>query len=207
MSGIIATASTAGPLPLANQDPSAAIDHGAFQAALGDAMAARATTGLANSTAQTTEAPAPDQRPSALKGSALSKDDQVKGRTKIAKSAQDFEAMFLGQMLEPMFSGLKSEAPFGGGHAEETWRSFLVQEYGKTVAKRGGVGIAKIVESQMLDMAGLSDKTKLPPTGLGDPAGAPDSAPKAQPALTIPALPAGLSDPTKFALPGMEIKA
>ena len=98
---------------------------------------------------------------------------QTRVRAKLRGQAQDFEAMFLGQMMEPMFAGLKSEAPFGGGHAEETWRSFLVQEYGKTIAKRGGVGIAKMVESQMLDMAGLGAKNKLPPTGQSDATSAP----------------------------------
>ena len=45
----------------------------------------------------------------------LSKDDQAKVKAKIAKAAQDFETMYLGQMLEPMFSGLKTDGPMGGG--------------------------------------------------------------------------------------------
>ena len=34
------------------------------------------------------------------------------------KIAEDFEAVFLSQMLQPMFEVIKPEAPFGGGNAE-----------------------------------------------------------------------------------------
>ncbi|MBB4286369.1 rod-binding protein [Roseospira goensis] len=65
-------------------------------------------------------------------------------------AAREFEAFFLSQMLQPMFSGLSSEPPFGGGHAEQVWRSLLVDEYGKMMARRGGVGIADAVLKTML---------------------------------------------------------
>ena len=58
--------------------------------------------------------------------SGLNKDPKAAG-TRIKEVSQDFEAMFLGQMLSPMFEGLKSEGPFTGGYAESTWRSLLVQ--------------------------------------------------------------------------------
>ncbi len=66
------------------------------------------------------------------------------------KTAQDFEAMFLGQMMQPMFEPLSTAAPFGGGHAEKMWRSFMIDEYGKAMAKSGGVGIADTVQRQIL---------------------------------------------------------
>ena len=67
------------------------------------------------------------------------------------KAAEDFESFYLSQMMQPMFSGLKSEPPFGGGHAESTWRSLLVDEYGRIMARGGGVGIADAVMRAMLD--------------------------------------------------------
>lgn len=72
--------------------------------------------------------------------------------TKARKAAEEFEAHFLGQMFEFMSTGLKGEAPFSGGHAEGTWRTFLNQEYGKEMARGRGVGIADMVYSQMLKM-------------------------------------------------------
>lgn len=67
-----------------------------------------------------------------------------------AKAAQDFEAMFLSQMLQQMFTGIKSDGLFGGGHGEEMFRSLLIDEYGKDMAKRGGIGIAHAIENSLL---------------------------------------------------------
>ena len=67
--------------------------------------------------------------------------------------SRDFEAMFLSNMLQPMFAGLKtSKGMFGGGHAEETFQAMLVDEYGKVIAKSGGLGIAKMVHDQILQL-------------------------------------------------------
>ena len=46
---------------------------------------------------------------------------------RMRETAEAFEASFLSQMLKPMFEGISTEAPFGGGEAEGTWRGFLVE--------------------------------------------------------------------------------
>ncbi len=66
--------------------------------------------------------------------------------------AQDFEAFFLGRMMQPMFANIEAAEPFGGGNAEEMWRSLQVDEYGKAIAKGGGVGIADAVFREILRM-------------------------------------------------------
>lgn len=67
------------------------------------------------------------------------------------KVAKDFEAMFLQQMLQPMFAGLKGSAgPFGGGHGEDAFSSMMVDEYGKIIANRGGIGVAEMVRREIL---------------------------------------------------------
>ncbi|MFN4297620.1 MAG: rod-binding protein [Brevundimonas sp.] len=71
---------------------------------------------------------------------------------RIRQTAQDFEATFLAQMLRPMFEGLSTEAPFGGGHAEETWRGFLIDEMGKQISRSGGIGLADQVMAEMIRM-------------------------------------------------------
>lgn len=72
---------------------------------------------------------------------------------KIRKTAQDFEAMALGEMLQPMFETVdNSAAPFGGGNAEKQFRSMQVLELGKEVARNGGVGIAHQVYGRMKEM-------------------------------------------------------
>jgi peptidoglycan hydrolase FlgJ len=60
-----------------------------------------------------------------------------------AKStATDFEAMFLNQMFSQMTSGLKGEGPFGDTPGTGVWRSMLTEEYSKSFAKAGGIGIS-----------------------------------------------------------------
>lgn len=67
-------------------------------------------------------------------------------------AARDFEAFYLARALEPMFEGLSSEAPFGGGMAEDMWRSLLIDQYGKAIAKAGGIGIADAVVRGLIDL-------------------------------------------------------
>jgi peptidoglycan hydrolase FlgJ len=71
------------------------------------------------------------------------------------KVAKDFEAVFIAQMLQPMFQNIKPEGPFGGGHAEEVWRGMQVQEYGKAITEAGGIGIADTVLREMIKMQEL----------------------------------------------------
>ncbi len=73
-------------------------------------------------------------------------------RQRVRQAAEDFEAVFLSQMLQPMFEGLETDGMFGGGSAEQIYRGVLVQEYGKALAQRGGVGIADAVEQEMLKL-------------------------------------------------------
>ena len=73
-------------------------------------------------------------------------------RARIAKTAEDFEVSFMSQMLKPMFEGLSTEAPFGGGEAEGTWRGFLIDAMARKAVKAGGIGVTGLVMSEMLKM-------------------------------------------------------
>jgi flagellar protein FlgJ len=61
---------------------------------------------------------------------------------KARAQAVDFESVFLSSMFSQMFSGLNGDGPFGGGGSAGVWRSFLSDEYAKSFAKAGGIGIA-----------------------------------------------------------------
>lgn len=69
-----------------------------------------------------------------------------------AKLGLDFETMCLTNLLSPMFEGLQTDGPFGGGHAEETMRSFYVGAMAKEMAQRGGIGISNMMQSQLLKL-------------------------------------------------------
>ncbi len=68
------------------------------------------------------------------------------------ETAQDFEAVFLGQMLQPLFKEISAAEPFGGGAGEEMWRQMQVEEFGKAISKSGGVGIADMVMREMIKL-------------------------------------------------------
>lgn len=70
----------------------------------------------------------------------------------VRKTAKDFEAFFLTQMLEYMFEGIETDGPFGGGFSEGIFRSFMLQEYGKTLANAGGFGLGDAVMKEILTL-------------------------------------------------------
>jgi Rod binding domain-containing protein len=80
------------------------------------------------------------------------------GATKAAtqKVAQQFEGVMISQMLNSMFEGVKTDGMFGGGEGEEMFRSMMIDEYGKQIAKQGGLGLADHVTRELLKRQGLS---------------------------------------------------
>ena len=76
-------------------------------------------------------------------------------RTKAADAGQKFEAQFLSFMFQQMFSGLKTDGPFGGGEGEAMFRSVMTEAMGKEVAKAGGIGLADTVQREILKLQGL----------------------------------------------------
>jgi flagellar protein FlgJ len=69
---------------------------------------------------------------------------------KARASAEDFEAVFLNSMFTQMFTGIQGEGPFGSGGGAGVWRSFLSEEYSKSFAKAGGIGIADHVYRSLI---------------------------------------------------------
>lgn len=72
------------------------------------------------------------------------------GQDKASQVAEEFEAQFIAQMLENMFSTVEQNDVFGGGEAENTYRSLLVDEYGKLIVKAGGIGVADHIKRELL---------------------------------------------------------
>ncbi|MDZ4761623.1 MAG: rod-binding protein [Alphaproteobacteria bacterium] len=82
---------------------------------------------------------------------------EVRTREQAEKVAEDFERMFIAEMLQPMFAGVETDGPFGGGPAEDAFRPMLIDRYAQTVSSGGGVGIAKVVLREILRMQGLEE--------------------------------------------------
>ena len=78
---------------------------------------------------------------------------KTKGRTKAA--AENFESVFLSNVFQNMFTGVDGDGPMGGSGALKVWRSFAIDQFAKSFAKQGGIGIASKVYDTLLKEQGL----------------------------------------------------
>jgi len=85
--------------------------------------------------------PASARRPDFEFAAALKK-VSPQAQAKAKDTATDFEAMFLNSMFSEMTAGLKGDGPFGETQGTGVWRSMLTEQYSKSFARAGGVGIA-----------------------------------------------------------------
>ena len=76
-------------------------------------------------------------------------------KNKAKQASQNFEANFLGNMFQEMFTGIDGDGPFGGSGSLKIWRSFMTDQIAKSFAKAGGIGIAPMVYSALLKEQGL----------------------------------------------------
>ena len=68
----------------------------------------------------------------------------------IDKTAHDFEAEFATEMLSNMTDTDDPKDSLGGSDSEDVYRSMLNTEYGKIIAKTGGLGVADQVKRMMI---------------------------------------------------------
>ena len=86
--------------------------------------------------------------------------------SKAEEGAENFEAFFLTRMMESMFEGVSTDGMFGGGHAEKVYRSLLLDEYGKEMAKVGTVGVKDYVLNAIIEMQEKESDAGLEARGL-----------------------------------------
>jgi Rod binding domain-containing protein len=89
----------------------------------------------------------------AAANAALAATAKAASKSKLAdrakNAAKDFEAVFLNTMFQQMFSSI-GKGSFGGGPAANVWRSLLTDEYSKSFANAGGIGLADHVQRALL---------------------------------------------------------
>lgn len=68
-------------------------------------------------------------------------------------TAQGLEANFFQTMVGAMFEGVKGDGPMGGeGSGQEAWRSMMIENFGQSLAAKGGVGLTPAIYREMLRM-------------------------------------------------------
>ncbi len=69
---------------------------------------------------------------------------------KLREACEQFEALFIKQMLDAMRKSIdKSDQLLNGGMAEDVFEDMLYDEYSKTMAKTGKFGISDMLFSQL----------------------------------------------------------
>ncbi len=84
----------------------------------------------------------------------------------LRRAAEEFESVFLGEMLGPMFDGLDTEGLGGGGMGEQIFRPMLIERYAESISRAGGVGIADSVVREFMRMQ-QTQEAPLPETPDG----------------------------------------
>jgi Rod binding domain-containing protein len=66
------------------------------------------------------------------------------------EAANDFEAIFLQQMLSAMREGLSEDSPLGG--PDSAFGSLLISEQAKLISRAGGIGVADQILGELLKL-------------------------------------------------------
>jgi Rod binding domain-containing protein len=74
----------------------------------------------------------------------------------IRATAEEFESVFLAQMMEQMM-GDSTDTSFGGGPGESAFKGMLNEEYAKVMARAGGIGLADSLAREMLALQEAQD--------------------------------------------------
>lgn len=74
---------------------------------------------------------------------------QARTPDQLRATAEDFESVFLAQVLEAMM-GETTQSSFGGGPGEAAFSSMLNEEYAKVITRVGGIGLADSLAREML---------------------------------------------------------
>jgi Rod binding domain-containing protein len=95
--------------------------------------------------------PAPGLKPIDVLANGMNAGKLAAGKqAKARAAAEDFEAVFLNSMFQHMFTNIDGEGPFGGSGAAGVWRSMLTDQYARSFAKAGGIGIADQVYRSLM---------------------------------------------------------
>lgn len=68
------------------------------------------------------------------------------------KTAQDFQAVFLTEVLNHMFKEIEVDPLFGGGSAESLFRSVLLEKYSDILSQNDMLKLNSLVKQELLKL-------------------------------------------------------
>jgi flagellar protein FlgJ len=100
---------------------------------------------------------------SAGKGPGVKKIDEGK----LKKTCGDFESIFISQMLKEMRKSIPKSGLLDGGGQQDMYLGLFDEELSRSMAKRGGIGLGKILYQNIMKQ---SQNRDLAPAELSTPA-------------------------------------
>jgi flagellar protein FlgJ len=91
----------------------------------------------------------PAGTPAARPAPAAGQRSQIDRSSKLYKVSQEFEAIFIKQMLNVMRKSVNKTGLMDGGMAEEIFEDMLYDEYAQKMAESGSFGIAEMIYRQL----------------------------------------------------------
>ena len=85
------------------------------------------------------------------RAAAMTPEQRAAAVAKIHATAKDFEAQFIGTMMDQAYE----HVDLGGGQGSDAFKSVMMGAIGKKIAAGRGVGLASQVEAEMLKLQGL----------------------------------------------------
>ena len=73
----------------------------------------------------------------------------LRPQDKLMQQAKELEGVFLNLLLKESFGSLDARSGFGGGFAEETWRSIQAEQMASAMSEAGGIGLAEQIHAQL----------------------------------------------------------
>lgn len=77
----------------------------------------------------------------------------------VDKAAEEFESVFLSQMMEHMMDGVDFDPMGESGPGDDIYKSMLIDEYAKLMSRTGGIGVADFVKREMLSLQEVHHET------------------------------------------------
>ncbi len=98
-----------------------------------------------------------EQSLSSLKSNKTASDNMFLGKQKedLQKATQDFEAMFVKQMLDSMRKTVPEGTLLEKNAGQDIFEDMLYDQYAKSITKTSNLGIAKSMYEEMSAKAGL----------------------------------------------------
>lgn len=79
----------------------------------------------------------------------LEQAEKSEDKAKLWEACQEFESVFVYQMLKKMRETIPKNELFNGGMGEEVFQGLLDEETAKNLSSNGGMGLAKMIFEQM----------------------------------------------------------